>query len=872
MNMLSSLTKLFGKDTAEFMTRNAKQSIEGVVDTKNHFVNTAKNMIKDDPSYNYKLSDELVNDSNLAQRDAMDERLLWSDYINSLDLPDDVSQSVGRAFHKTGINADLLNRAQDPATLAELEARLNPAFEQIRLNQKINPEYGIEDVTNGMIDQSKGLNDIYGSFRNGDALRDDFFPHVKNKQEGFVKDEYDMYIDSQNFTKDYQDYLRLKAWNKFDARDKDIILRSLDGEHGNSIKRMFSIRDEMDKLTAKNVDEAGRRNMLPNYTYKTYDDIVPPILTTVKQADEMASFGAGKILGKIEVEGKTLVRVQPFRDISPQSVQGALKSSGKYSRGATYNLTSLGIKNRASNLAELSDQGYRVKTLVNPITKAEMTVDEARYAFPDEFEDLDIATAVKPLSNKEELMKGRTDYAHNVIAETFYKLYKDKAFKSIRNKVNEGTLDTSSITRDVDIPINKNNPPLFIKTREARYDPVFKTWHHLKDSKAELFEEINEEILKRDYIRIDADTSQHAYGLDYVHKDYATELFGYQHWQMTEGMNWKAQMGEALYRDGIDFVRGNISIKNPAVLLNNTIAGVMMQVTDNVPLALATRNTLEAVGSLKQLHGLKSALFKIERELGDNAIHSPDYIRLKETLNNNIAYQAERDGVLKSFIDEGLWDRKIAANPDEPFDHSFIKNILLTEDSRWGINVRKWHDYSDMMNRIAMYKYLKYQASPKELAKKNIPLEAGRQQTLAIVRRIDDMFVNYSKLLPPMVAAMRRGGSVPFAQWFYRAPAFMLKQIKQHPVRAISIFAAYETLQTLMDDDHDISLLGGEFEDAYIGDVHTDSKYSQNALRPYNWLGAFNQIGYDTDTWLPSYLGKANDGALAAIGITTKEY
>lgn len=880
MDIALQLAKIFNQGTSDFLVRSGKEILKGATDTKNHLVNTAKNMVKDEPSYNYKLSDELVNESNLAQRDAMDQQQLWTDYVNQLNLPDDISQAVGRAFHKTGINNDLLLSSQTPDALAQLQARLDPAFEYIRKEKSIAPESGIEDVVNGMIDQSKGLNGKYGSFRNGHALIDDYFPEVKNIQDGAPKSDYGSYMNSDAFIKDYQDYLRLKAWNKFDSTDKDIILRSLNGEHGDSIQKVFKMRDEMDKLTAQNVDRSGLRNMLPNYTFKPYDDTVAPILTTVEQADEMSMFNLGKILGTVEVDGQKLVRVQPFRDISKQRVQGALKSSGKYARGATYNLTNLSVKNTSTNLAELSDQGYRVRSLINPITKKEMTVDEARYAFPDEFEKLDIATVVKPLSNKEELMKGRSDYAHDVIGDTFFKLNKDKAFKHIRNKVKDNTYDTTKIAREIDIPLDKNNLPLFIKTREAKFDPVYETWHHLRNDVSSKFEDVNEKLLDDNYIKIDADTTQHSYGVDYMHKDYANELLGYEHWQATEGLNWKAQMIEALYKDFIDFVRGNISIKNPAVLLNNTIAGVMMQVTDNVPLALATKNTLEAVGSLKQLHSLKTEIFKMERDFGTDLLDNPllhtdvkdNYVRLKSMLENNVAYQAERDGVLKSFIDEGLWDRKIKANPDEPFDHSFIKNLLLTEDSRWGINVRKWHDYSDMMNRIAMYKYLKYQASPAELAKEKIPLEAGKQQTLAIVRRIDDMFVNYSKLLPPMIAAMRRGGSVPFAQWFYRAPHFMLKQIRQHPMRALSIFAAYETLQTLVDDKHDVDLAGGNYKDAYIGNVHTDSKYSQNALRPGNWLDPFNQIGYDTKTWIPSYLSKAKDGALSAIGITTKEY
>ena len=998
MNILSALTKAFGENGANLIMRGANQTIDGAKEAGRHWVNTNKQVLKNTPDELFQVSDDLVNESTSLYGQSLNKKNLLDEFIFSKNIPDDVSQAVGRAFHKTGVNERLLESMRKGGYYGEVENRINPVLDFIHASGLDDAKAGVDNMAKYMIDPELADEASTAMYRNGLSIRKNVdFNDPRMSQE--VRD----YMHSGDFDVDYQDLLRMKAWSKFDFKDKDLILKNLDGLHGDDIKRIFKYRDEIDDLSRQVTDPADMHNLLPNYTYKMYDETIQPMLVTQKMADEMIGLGAARKINEIDIAGTKYVRVQPFKDINPERVQGAIKVSGKHSRGSVVDMSQNKMPISETAIDDIARSGYTAKTAINIHTGKEVDIGKVLYS--EDVGDYVIGKVSKKLSDFEELNKGRSDFAHDVISNTIGKLHKDKNSAIMKMRVKENTVGSASGTQ-----LDGNNA-LFVSFGKRKYNPITDEYHTVATDSEVRWLQQNQKVLDKDYVNLADEGVELPIDADYVHKDYYRELLGYQQWRLSDGLGWKAQMTEALYKDFIDFVRGNISIKNPAVLLNNVTAGIMMQVTDNIPIRIATKNTYEAIGALKSLHSLKSRIFKLEQDYNylyasktkvakrakepesyieptlndlqnhifykdiiDNArtrsasdtrysqrlvqkrhgnedynvggiyernyesdfmltksdikkidkgeitpeieakikndieimendptwqipdnenpfsdhygdidfnklTDNIDFIkrsageemaeeinRLQIQLQDNIAYQAEQSGILKSFLDEGLWDRKIRANPDEPFDASFIKNILLTEDSKWGVNVRKWHDYSDMMNRIAVYKYLTHQASPEELIKKGIKSEAD------IIRRIDEMFVNYSKLLPPMVAAMRRGGSVPFAQWFYRAPSFMIKQIRQHPVRAFSVFAGYEAMQTLMDDEHDIDLMHDDFTDGYIGNVHTDSKYSQNALRPSNWLDAINPIGLEPKTWLPSYIGKADKGGLDTLGITTKPY
>lgn len=517
------------------------------------------------------------------------------------------------------------------------------------------------------------------------------------------------------------------------------------------------------------------------------------------------------------------------------------------------------------------------------------------------FERYAIGRVIRPMSNAEELAKGRIDTPSEVIANTIASIKNRKNTAHFEHLVKTNTIDIQSGTAK-NISDEFGKQPLLIKTNESAYDPITMEWtRHFQNEIAEKnaisWLSRNEEMLKKHYIKIDKKDVGSKVEADYVHKHYAREVLGFEQWKATDGMMWQAQMAETLGEKAIQFIRENISIKNPAVLINNMVAGIMMQVTDGVPLKLAYRNTLDSFQDLRKYHEIKAEVIKMEMKYGDvmlndayingvvtmpngrlavrfpnggaNGIPSQEILRYAELLaerKKNIVFNAEQEGVLKSFLDEGLWDRVIRQNPNEDAMTSILKNVLLTEDSKWGINVRRWHDLTDMTNRLAMYRYYHTQASPEQLLKMNL------KNAQDIKLRIDQMYVNYSRLMPPLVTALRRAGTIPFASWFYRAPAFLIKQARNHPVRLAAVMATYEGAQTYLNGDGMPDLIHADFEDKYIGPVHMDSKLSQNVLRPGNWLDGFSQLGLDSKTFVPSYMEKISTGdPLRMVGITTRE-
>ena len=855
MQLINSLRQILGDTATDVLIRSGRQMADGTVEAFDHLKNTYKNTLTDAPDDLFRQSDELVNDSNLAMRDFEESRGLYDQHIYDMGLQDYQSEAIGRAFHKTGIDDRLLQsggRSPEPL-IDELRLRNDDVFQYMDNNFGIKLDDEVANITRTMLDDADTIGGT-SKFRNPHILQKEIEDFITSTGRGADEESLSMLgrVSSKEFQQDYNDLLRLKAWSQFDSRDKATILSALKGDKAEGVKNIFKYRQDLDRMTRELLTPEELRNTMPNYTHRAYKESTKPIIVEPSMAREMIALGAAKHLSDIQVGGVAKVRVLPIRNFEPERAQGALKVDGKYERGSSFDFTPDNIPYNQQTAKELAEQGYTIRSLINKDGEAveHSVLTEGKDGFK-------IGGVHKPLSDAEQLLKGRIDSAHEVIANTFGKLSKDKNLQAIKTKVE--TQLTNNVTQGGN-DLAQGSMPLFLKTEQKVFNPISNTYETVHTAEGAQWLTRNKAMLDNEYISLAELGIKTPYQVNYVKKEYFRELFGYQHWMVTEGTNWKAQMLETFAKEGIDFVRSNIAVKNPAVLLNNTIAGIMMQVTDNVPFALAMKNTKDAFMELKQLHYMKAQLFKMEQK---GLAGSPEHMALRAELEGNVAYQAERSGVLKSFLDEGLWDRKIRANPEAPFDGSFIKNILLTEDSQAGVAVRKWHDYSDMMNRIAMYKYLKHQASPEELAKKHITNE------MDIVRRIDQMFVNYSKLLPPMIAAMRRGGTVPFAQWFYRAPSFMIKQIRQHPVRALTIFATYEGLQALMDDKHEVRLNHDKFKDNYIGRVHTDSKYSQNALRPNNWLDSVNPIGLDPKTWIPAYMTKLHKGMPDAIGITT---
>jgi len=107
--IINQLRNLLGDGVTDSLIRSANQLKTGVVEAGDHYANTFKNTLKDTPDNLFRQSDELVNESNLAVRDAMETDDLYKRYIYEMKLPDDVSQAAGRAFHKTGVDDNLLN-------------------------------------------------------------------------------------------------------------------------------------------------------------------------------------------------------------------------------------------------------------------------------------------------------------------------------------------------------------------------------------------------------------------------------------------------------------------------------------------------------------------------------------------------------------------------------------------------------------------------------------------------------------------------------------------------------------------------------------------------------------------------------------------
>ena len=409
------------------------------------------------------------------------------------------------------------------------------------------------------------------------------------------------------------------------------------------------------------------------------------------------------------------------------------------------------------------------------------------------------------------------------IANSIMTSKREVVYKQIINEV-----ESNFIT---DVSSKKFSEKDFMKNMETEEKYLI-----LKGSYSTIEKKINKHVLDTYYKKIDNDMKamlpKELKGAGYINKQYADDLMGYRNEFLSKSRTGK--LVEMYWRDLVNEFKASVIAKNPVALVTNFIGNTIMLLLDGAsPLFIATelmrankdiklmykkieemnnlqiRQEMYTPGSSKyksnqaKIASLKSELVKSDAWIGiDSGWYQSaidDFYDSRVTQNSPISRAADK------------WYRKALkkSGANDATVESIVKNTcngLLTQNSKAGRSIQGVMSKTDYTARLVMYRLKRSQGM-------------GKAEAAALAR---DSFVDYRKLLPKELNALRVNGVIPFATWAYRMQPVLARQALNNPIKVGAAFASYQAFSDDM---------------GYTFGVRTESWLPTNALADTSILG-----------------------------------
>lgn len=673
-------------------------------------------------------------------------------------------------------------------------------------------------------DKANELRALYDNNRNGFAIASNTLREARLTREQLLEiGEAIDYVSIRN------------AFNRTDYRTKNLLLRELEN-NPDTINAIFR-QVRLNRQDALSIDGLDPRDITPNYrpgmykdqgsvTYLKAEDYkkiveldkkvrgfkLDAVSPLVKDLNRSKSYYNER--GEIETVHQVIVRSQD------NYVQGLLPRKKAHERGFTSDIkftstARVGSKEASDYAKELESsngvididgQNFKVKKInvkfienKKPIQSKNVSYEEFIRMNKDENIVLQEAKALEAhrfLTKKEKRAMGQERDVAAVASELARNRVYQKEMSNVYRKV-RATMST---------PKHKFNVDEFVG------NPMQKKFMFIEPP-ASAF--TNPEFIasfKNAYVKLTPDTAEKV-GSSYVRREYAYAVQGYQRIMLTDAHNFTTRMMEDIVDTGHEWIREAISIKNPTVLVNNVMSGVFLMhsklwleqgLAGLAKMPKLNGYYIDSVKMLQDYHEIRAQMIRLEQK---GLTASPEYDALMARKANNIIFEAQEHGLLKSMADDGIWDRVIRESGEMTLTEKVLREILLTKDSTAGSTMRMMHDISDMWQRIAMYRFMR---------------EEGMSPSQAVFES-DKLFVNYDRILHPALMFSRDKAFIPFATWWYRSLPVLAGMVARNPMRAGMLHAMY---MGMVDAFGSQDYYGGD----YIFDVRVESMNPFNAL------------------------------------------
>lgn len=190
-----------------------------------------------------------------------------------------------------------------------------------------------------------------------------------------------------------------------------------------------------------------------------------------------------------------------------------------------------------------------------------------------------------------------------------------------------------------------------------------------------------------------------------------------------------------------------------------------------------------------------------------------------------------REAYRRELIDAGLYDDNffdmLDARMDELQDKSnthigmqIINGMLFRKDSKFTQGVEHLYDMEDKVFRVFAYEETKWDVKVEKYESLNGKVKSFDKDTIAKIEALEfdkedmtkamnearDMFVDYSKEVPPIVSALDNYMLAPFLRYTYLATIRQSKVAIKHPLRALAVGLFLESaIQEIFGDGEELN-------------------------------------------------------------------
>lgn len=307
------------------------------------------------------------------------------------------------------------------------------------------------------------------------------------------------------------------------------------------------------------------------------------------------------------------------------------------------------------------------------------------------------------------------------------------------------------------------------------------------------------------------------------------------------------------------WIKGTWTAGNAGTHLYNVISNNLNLYLNG--LIFTTKNGRKFGGS-RGLEGMKKFLHKdtkeaYKKELTDAGLYDDSFFSVLDDLALDMEANTpeNRKWKLKDFYNGALFrqDSKITQKVQDIYDmEDKVFRVFAYEETKWDIKVENYEKLNGKVKKFDKATIAKIEAT--ELSKKD---------TTKAMNEARDMFVDYSKEVPPIVSTLDNYMVAPFLRYTYLASIRQAKVSAKHPVRALAVgLFLEEGIQAIFGSGDDLD-----------SDDPLKADWMKTGLFNFNMYGANNFIkvgdSKDESTWLNQ--GRAIPG-FRMFGITAGLY
>lgn len=299
-----------------------------------------------------------------------------------------------------------------------------------------------------------------------------------------------------------------------------------------------------------------------------------------------------------------------------------------------------------------------------------------------------------------------------------------------------------------------------------------------------------------------------------IRRDIMHSMLGYREMSVVDlpGMKYlpdSAKYGlrvaERLWKDMIKFLKLDIVLKTPTVLIGNTISNFMYSVTSGeMPHKIAALQ-IQGIKELNEYLSKTKEVIRLENRIVAGRGQAGDERRLS-ALKNDLNTSSVKD-----LIDEGFYMSIIEELGLEEFGTNNNKLEKVIDDRlKWLPSiVKEGIDQAYISDKTSLFKLLnmttQYSDFVARYAQYHLMIKKGTDKATA-VKTVRDAYINYNKPNSKFVEWLNQMGFVMFTKYFTRVQRAIRTSAETHPLRVLLAIVGQELLFGDVDDIHDQSV------------------------------------------------------------------